>query len=450
MKISEISRRSQVEKKGGKTGFPAKKNDENDPCVLGEGEIFARGEVTHQRHDPYLDFHEKAFGFFHGKAIYLNQFDHFGRRSKMKAWFRYLVVILMFSAFLTGVAGESLSQEITYSGPPITLRFSNHSAATHPLYKTNWYPFIELVKKESKGKLLFTVYAAGNLHGPRDGFKACVNNITDWTMGYPSWQAGSFNLTHVIEMPFAFANEYVAAKVAEELYPKYFKKEYENLGVYLGDFHTTSPTHILTKKPVRKLEDLKGMKIRTSGGVTSEILKRLGGVPVFLPSPEVYTSFQRGVLDGVLTTKQDQAAWRTHEIGKFITLMGAYTIPVPTILNRKTFDGLPKDLKTMFYNKLRQFNQIAPAGYNANDQEAMETFKKAGVEIITLTPAEFERGKKLVEPLWEEFATKNAALGGKKLVEDLRALNQKYASWTPEQLMKEVMNNPIHGIVDGM
>lgn len=368
----------------------------------------------------------------------------------MRTLLRFVTVFFAFSALWIGGADQAFSQEVTYSGPPITLRFSTHSPTTHPLFKTNWYPYFELVKKETNGKILFQVFAAGSLHGPRDGFKACLSDITDITMGYPSWQAGSFNLTHVIEMPFAFANEYVAAKVAEELYVKHFKKEYEKLGVYLGDFHTTSPTHILSKKPIRKLEDLKGMKIRTSGGVTSDILKRLGGVPIFLPTPEIYNAFQRGVLDGVLTTQQDHVAFRDHELGKYLTLVGAYTIPVPTCMNKKAFDGLPKDLKRVLYNSLRKLNQIAPAGYNANDKDAMDEMKKAGVEVITFSPDEFATAKKLVEPLWEEFATKNAALGGKQLVQDLRSLNQKYSSWTPEQLMKEVTNKPLPGIIDGM
>jgi TRAP-type C4-dicarboxylate transport system substrate-binding protein len=322
---------------------------------------------------------------------------------------------------------------------------------THPLFKI-WNRFFEEVKTESKGKLLFQVYAAESLHGGKDGFKACVNNITDWTMGYPSWQAGSFNLTHVIEMPFAFPTTYVASIVAEELYPKYFKKEYEKLGVYLGDFHTTTPTHILSKKPIRKLDDLKGMKVRTSGGVTSDILKSLGGVPVFLPTPEIYNAFQRGMIDGVLTTKQDHVAFRTHEVGKYLLELGAYMIPIPTCLNQKTFDGLPKDLRKMFYSQLRRLSQLAPTINETSEKEGVEAMKKAGVEIISLSPAEFAKAQKMVEPLWEEFIKKNEAKGApaKQMVEDFRSLSKKYSSWTPQQLMKKVTDEPIRGIIDGM
>jgi TRAP-type C4-dicarboxylate transport system substrate-binding protein len=387
------------------------------------------------------DFEWNFFESIHGKE----------RRLKVKKSFRFLMALGGLSLFVAGVAGEAASQEISYSGPPITLRFSTHTPVTHPLFKI-WNRFFEEVKTESKGKLLFQVYAAESLHGGKDGFKACVNNITDWTMGYPSWQAGSFNLTHVIEMPFAFPTTYVASIVAEELYPKYFKKEYEKLSVYLGDFHTTTPTHILSKKPIRKLDDLKGMKVRTSGGVTSDILKSLGGVPVFLPTPEIYNAFQRGMIDGVLTTKQDHVAFRTHEVGKYLLELGAYMIPIPTCLNQKTFDGLPKDLRKMFYSQLRRLSQLAPTINETSEKEGVEAMKKAGVEIISLSPAEFDKAQKMVEPLWEEFIKKNEAKGApaKQMVEDFRSLSKKYSSWTPQQLMKKVTDEPIRGIIDGM
>ena len=82
----------------------------------------------------------------------------------------------------------------------------------------------------------------------------------------------------------------------------------------------------------------------------------------------------------------------------------------------------------------------------------VQTMKKAGVEIIALPPAESEKCKKLVEPLWEEFIKKNEAKGlpAKQLVEDIRSLSQKYGSWTSEQLMKKVVDQPNWEIIDGM
>ena len=369
----------------------------------------------------------------------------------MKRTLRFLIAAWILCPLLVGIACEAASQELTYTGAPITWRFSAHFPLKHPLFNI-YNPFFEMVKKETNGKLLFKVFAAGSLHGGTDGFKACANNITDMTLGYPSWNAGSFQLMHVMEMPFAFPTPYVASMVGEELYPKYFKKEYENLDVYFGEFHTTTPTHILSKKPIRKLDDLKGMKIRTSGGGTSDILKNLGGVPVFLPTSEVYNALQRGMIDGVLMPRQDLFSFKAQEVGKYLTEIGAYMVPIPTCINRKAFDGLPNDLKKIVYKQLRKLSQLAPTINTPSDLEAVENMKKAGVEIITMSPSELEKARKLVEPLWEEFIKKNEARGlpAKQMVEELRSLTKKYSAWSPEQLMKKATEEPIRGIIDNM
>src|SRR5690606_32610959 len=126
--------------------------------------------------------------------------------------------------------------------------------------------WVDMVEDESNGKIKIQSYLGGTLHGARDGFKAAVNDITDFTAAYTMYQPGSFSLPHALDLPFAFPNSAVASKVAEELYPKYFKKEYEAMGVYLAQYAANGSYNLFTKKPIRTLADMKGMKIRAAGG----------------------------------------------------------------------------------------------------------------------------------------------------------------------------------------
>lgn len=370
----------------------------------------------------------------------------------MRRVVRSLKFFLLVSLLTLGTISGLAAQEITYTGPPITLRMSTHAPTTHMIYRATLIPFMEQTEKESKGKLIIKPFPSASLHGPRDGFKACAADITDYTHGYPSWHAGSFQLNHVLELPFAFPNAYVASIVSEELYPKYFKKEYEKMGVYLADYHTTSTYNILSKKPVRKLEDLKGMKVRSGGGFVARIFKSLGAAPVVMPSAEAYSAFQRGMVDAMLFSNSDQVSYRIHELGKYLTLLDVNVAPVPYCLNRKTFDNLPPDLKRLLYNLLRQMSQKSAAGYEEEGEKAQDVMVKSGIEVVTLPPKEFERWRAAVEPLGEEFTSKYEAEGlpAKQLVKDLRALSQKYSTWTPEQLLKQVREHPTAGIIDGM
>jgi TRAP-type C4-dicarboxylate transport system substrate-binding protein len=124
----------------------------------------------------------------------------------------------------------------------------------------------------------------------------------------------------------------------------------------------------------------------------------------------------------------------------------------PYCFNRKTFDALPKDLKRLYYNLERIHSQMAAEAYDYADKQALDIMQKAGIQTITLPPQEMARWKAAVEPLWEEFIAKNEAKGlpARAMVKDLRALSAKYSTWTPGQIMKQVREHPISGIIDGM
>ncbi len=348
------------------------------------------------------------------------------------------------------VSGARASDEITYTGPPKIMRFSAYYAPVYPVFKLGIEPWMRMVERESNGKIVFKTYMGGVLHSAKDGFKAMRSNIADITTGYPAYQAGSFNLCLAADLPFASPNAWVAALVMEKLYPKYLKKEYENLGVYLAFYTNTSTYNLISKKPVRKFEDLKGMKIRSFGGTCSAMLKRLGAVPVMVQAAEIYTSFQRGILDGVLLPDNSAYSFRLHEIGKYSTAFGLTRMGIPYCMNRKTFDALPNDLKRFFYNKLRQAAQMTSGAYEIADRAAREKMIEAGVERITLPPEELQKLRDAVAPLWDDFIATNEAKGlpARQFVQEMRALTAKYASWSPEQIMQEVVEHPVQGIID--
>lgn len=365
---------------------------------------------------------------------------------------RAVVSLFLFPVLASAIAGVEAAEKLNYDGPPITLRFSHFAPETHPLSKAVSKKWIEMVEKDSNGKIKIQTYLGGVLHSAKDGFKATVNDITDFTPAYTMYQAGSFSLTHVLDLPFAFPNAAVAAKVAEELYPKYFKKEYEAMGVYLANYNANGVYNLFTKKPVSRLEDMKGMKIRAAGGTPSKIVKALGGVPVAVPAPEAYNAFQRGVVDGVAFYDTGAIAYRVHELTTHLTETKMNNPANAWAFNRKTWDSLPTSVKRYMYDMQRRLSMMYGIEFDRQDAASREILEKRGIKIIKLPPEEMARWKAAVEPLWEEFIQENEAKGlpARALVKDLRALSDKYASWTPEQLMKEVTDNPIPGIIDGM
>lgn len=238
--------------------------------------------------------------------------------------------------------------------------------------------------------------------------------------------------------------------IAENLYPKYFKKEYEAKGVYLAAGNYCAPYQIATRKAVRKLEDLKGLKIRAHG-IAAETIRALGAVPVSLPGSEFYTALQRDVIDGVYSDIGNVYIYRCHEFAKYITEGNFGTVSVWMCMNPKFFDSLSREFKTILYNSFRRMT--LDCGY-AFDELSTESSKRkmieAGVEVIKLSSKELARWKASTDSIWDEFVEKNEGSGrpAKQMLKDMTKLAEKYETMTVEQIRDEVMNHPVQGIID--
>ena len=330
----------------------------------------------------------------------------------------------------------------------ITLRFSSHMSPTNRQVSDVIKPYARIVEEASGGRLKVKVFAGGVLHGPYDGFKACVSDITDLTHAYPSYVPGNFHLNHGVGLPFLYPNAYVGSLVVEELYSKYLKKEYEAMGVYLMSYPTTANYQILTKaKPVRTLEDLKGLKIRSAGGAANDLLSALGAIPVALPAVEAYTALQTGLLDGVLTNSVDIISNRLYEITKYVTVANASTVPIATAMNKKTYSALPKDLRLIVYNSNRKYSQIMA---KINEEGVLDDVKKRGLTLIELSAQEKGRWKEAARKLEDKFIADNEAKGlpAREFMKEIYALSKKYEKWTPEQIWEKITKNPVQGIND--
>lgn len=357
-----------------------------------------------------------------------------------------LTTLLMFVA----LALPSMAASNAFAAETIEVRFSAYYPEHYPVFNSGWKPWEEMVNKESNGVFTFKNYLNGVLHAASHGFRATMSGVTDITHAYPGYQPASFSLSHVNDLPFIFPKTYVGPLVMEELYKKYFKGEYEKMGVYLAAWVNVSGYNLISKKPVRSMEDLKGMKIRSTGGYCSAFLQALGAVPVMMQSAETYTGLQSGVVDAVLYADGSAVAYKLYEIAKYSTKLEIMNMGVPYAMNKKFFDKLSPDQKKFFYSKLRLASQLASHAYDIDDEVALKTMLANGVERIVLPDAEMQRMREAVKPVWEKFVNENEAKGlpARQMMEDIKALVAKYKDYTPEQAQKHVVENPAQGIID--
>jgi len=333
----------------------------------------------------------------------------------------------------------------------VLLRYTSHVPNSHGLYAKCFIPWREIVTRESKGRIRWEHYVDGLLHGALDGFKAVATGVTDYTHAYATYQPGSFQLTHGLQLPFLFQNSGVAALVSEELYPQYLKSEYERMGVYLAHCDSTTANDILSRTPIRTPDQMRGLKVRSTGGLLADILVQVGAIPVVMAAAEAYTAFQRGIIDAVALSVPDMAAYRLYETGKFYTRIRLSHTVIQYCLNPRTFDSLPEDVRVQLYNLYRVRGQVANRNFYGGEGlvNAIDTLVEGGVEIVDPTPDEREQWLDAVRPLEERFVKQNEALGlpAAAFVQEAKDRAAVYEGWTDQQLWDHVWANPTPGII---
>jgi TRAP-type C4-dicarboxylate transport system substrate-binding protein len=334
----------------------------------------------------------------------------------------------------------------------VVLRFTSHVSRSHGFYPYVFTPFFQIVEEETQGRLRIEPMMDGLLHGALDGFKASVTGLTDYTHGYTTYQPGSFHLMHGLQLPFIFPDSPVASLVAEELYPRFFKEEYEAMGVYLATCDSTSPYQVISRDPVLTLEDLDSLKIRTTGGIVAEIYRELGAVPVVMAAAEVYPALQRGIIDAVSLGVPDIASYRLQEIGKFLTRVNLNVTVLQYCLNPRSFDELPEDIRETFYRLLRVRSQMAAQDYYSGPREeaSYDALRAGGCEVLDLEPAERERWREALVPLRERFISENEAQGrpAREMLAEMEALSAKYSALSRAEIRRKVVDDPVMGIID--
>lgn len=350
------------------------------------------------------------------------------------------------------VAGPLIRGSRSGDGEPVTLRYTSHVPRSHGLYRYAFVPFSELVDRETRGRVRFEPFMDGLLHGPLGGFKACVTGITDYTHGYATYQPGSFALTHALQLPFFFSRPQVAALVSEELYPRYFREEYERLGVYLAHCDATTPYDIISTRPIERLEDLRGMKVRVTGGLTEAVFRELGAIPVVMAAAETYLAFQRGIIDAVALGVPDIVGYRLFEVGRYLTPVHINVTVLQYCLNRRTFDALPGDLREQMYRLFRIRGQMAVQNYYGGPRAdaALEALRDHGVTVLEMGGSDFDEWRTAAAPLSERFLEGQEAAGrpARALAADMADLATRYERLSDSEIMERVRTSPVRGIID--
>jgi len=180
-------------------------------------------------------------------------------------------------------------------------------------------------------------------------------------------------------------------------------------GVEFVDYGEVGFRHVLSKRPVGSLEDLKGLKIRVPElRIWVDFWRRLGANPTPLPYSEQYSALSTGVIDGLDSDFFSVLGFKWHEQAKHVTLTSHWFLPKAVRVNARWLDSLPADLQKLVRDSAKEVFAEQRATNRANADKALDDLKKIGVTVHTISAAERAKWIDLTRPLFDEFGAKSA------------------------------------------
>lgn len=286
------------------------------------------------------------------------------------------------------------------------------------------------IEEKSNGQIKIKIFTGGSLTPAPQIYDGVVKGISDFGLSVFAYSAGRFPVISAVDNPWGFQDAKVATKTINALADELQPKELSDVHVCYLFAHGPGLLHT-ANKPVRTLEDVKGMKIRSTG--TSQlIVKALGGSPVAMSQGETYDALVKNIVDGTLVPMEALEGFKQAEVLKYTTYTYscAYTQGFFVAMNKGKWESLPEDLQQIITEVSEKYKTITAEAWNESDESGKEFAKKLGHEFIELSDEESERFKKAVEPVFDSYVEEANKKGvdGEAVLQKTRELVEKFSN----------------------
>ena len=304
-----------------------------------------------------------------------------------------------------------------------TLTMSSWVSPQHHLTSVVLQGFGDEVEKASGGRLKFQMLPKHPAAAPGT-FDAVRDGLVDVSYVTASYTPARHILPLMAELPGAGETAEINSVAYNRIHWKYLEKANEYKGVHLLGVFTHGPGQMFnTKRPINKVEDLAGMKIRTGGGIAEEMARALGASAFVKPAPESYELLSSGVADGTFFPLESIISFKLGSVVKYATLFpgGFYSSAFGFFMNEDKWNKLSKqDQDAITSLSGEALAVLAGKAWDATDAAALEEMKRVGIQISTPSPEfvnDVQGRAKAINDKWVKDATAKGVDGAKVLAE---------------------------------
>lgn len=270
-----------------------------------------------------------------------------------------------------------------------TLTMSSWVSPQHLLTKDVLAVWAQNVEKATNGRVKFRMLPKHPSAAPGT-FDAVKDGLVDVSYVTASYTPARHVLPLLPELPGGGATAEINSVAFSRIHWKYFQPVNEYKGVKLLGVFTHGPGQMFnTKRPINKVEDLSGMKIRSGGGISEEMARALGASPFVKPAPESYELLSSGVADGTFFPLESIISFKLGPVVKYATLFpgGFYGSAFGFFMNEDAWNKLSKaDQDAIMSVSGESLARLAGKAWDATDRAALEEMKKQNIQIQEASP----------------------------------------------------------------
>ncbi len=321
---------------------------------------------------------------------------------KSKRWLIFLFILAMSAAF---AASPALG-----AGKPIKWKAQAFWSAAELSYKT-FVDFCNRVKVLTDGRLEITPYSAGAIVPTFECLDALQNNVVQCMHMWPGYFSGK-------EPAFAAISDLIAAYThpwQKDAWMYYLggwdmlNELYKPYNAYTVGWMFWGVESMVSTKPIRKMEDFKGLKMRVPQGMTAMLMQKLGASVVVLPGGEVYSALDKGVIDtSDWATPSMNQRMGFFQVAKYYNYPGFHSMPLGDFtVNIKEWNKLPPDIQQILKTACREWCWESIEKIAIDDVRAVDEMKSKGVTALAWSEEDLARVRAVAMDIWDEYAQRS-------------------------------------------
>lgn len=309
------------------------------------------------------------------------------------------------------------------------LNLANFFPASHFMNTKLIKQWVDEVDKATGGKVKVTSFPGQTLLKAPETYDGVVSGTADIGVGAFAYTRGRFPLMEGFELPGIYFGSCTATNLtAWDGYKKFQPKELKDVKVLW--FYSVGPGILFTKKEVKSMADLKGMRIRATG-LTAKSIKALGATPVAMPMPDVYEALSKGVVGGNVAPPEVLKGWKQADVTDYIAIVPpVYNGVHYCVMNLDKWNDLPTDTQKAINAVNEKFiltaGQIWDMEMKAN---GIDYGLEKGMKMSRWADAENEKAMKLMQPILDDYVArmKKKGLPGEEVLNFVKMKAQEYS-----------------------